>query len=61
MKLNLDGDSEARFGQYMYMQNSIAKEKSGVKKWMEIYAIKGGVRRLMANAIFNFHFFKTPL
>ena len=42
MKLNLDGDSEARFGQYMYMQNSIAKEKSGVKKWMEIYAIKGG-------------------
>ena len=39
------------------MQDSIAKEKSGVKKCLEICAIKGGgVRRLMANAILNFHF-----
>ena len=27
---------------------------------MEIYAIKGGVRRLMANAILNFHFLRLP-
>ena len=32
------------------------KKKSGVKKCMEICAIKGGGRRLMANAILNFHF-----
>ena len=38
------------------MQDSIAKEKSGVKKCLEICAIKGGVGRLMANAILNFHF-----
>ena len=40
------------------MYDSIAKEKSGVKKCLEICAIKGGrgVGRLMANAILNFHF-----
>ena len=40
------------------MQDSIAKEKSGVKKCLEICAIKGGqgVGPLMANAILNFHF-----
>ena len=40
------------------MQDSIAKEKSGVKKCLEICAIRGegGVGRLMANAILNFHF-----
>ena len=32
------------------------KKKSGVKKCLEICAIKGGVGRLMANAILNFHF-----
>ena len=35
------------------------KKKSGVKKCLETCAIKGGgwgVRRLMANAILNFHF-----
>ena len=33
------------------------KKKSGVKKCLEICAIKGGgVGRLMANAIKNFHF-----
>ena len=35
------------------------KKKSGVKKCLAICAIKGGgggVRRLMANAILNFHF-----
>ena len=32
------------------------KKKSGVKKCLEICAIKGGGRRLMANAILNFHF-----
>ena len=33
------------------------KKKSEIKKWMEICADKGGgVRRLMANAILNFHF-----
>ena len=32
--------------------------KKWAKKWMEICAIKGeGVRRLMANAIKNFHIF----
>ena len=30
---------------------------SGVKKWMEICAIEGGVQRLMTNAILNFQFF----
>ena len=42
------------------MQDSIAKEKSGGGKWMEICVIKGGwgVQSLMANAILNFHFFK---
>ena len=35
----------------------LQKKKSGVKKCMEICAIKGGgVRRLMAKAILNFHF-----
>ena len=45
------------------MKDSIAKEKSGVKKCLEICAIKGGggVGPLMANAILNFHFdFLTP-
>ena len=32
------------------------KKKSGVKKCLEICAIKGGVGRLMANTILNFHF-----
>ena len=32
------------------------KKKSGVKKCLEICAVKGGVGRLMANAILNFHF-----
>ena len=38
------------------------KKKSGVKKCLEICAIKGGgVGPLMANAILNFHFdFLTP-
>ena len=35
----------------------LQKKKSGVKKCLEICAIKGGgVGRLMANAILNFHF-----
>ena len=40
------------------MQDSIAKEKKWGKKCLEICAIKGegGVGRLMANAILNFHF-----
>ena len=40
------------------MQDSIAKEKNGVKRCLEICAIKGGVGvgRLMANTILNFHF-----
>ena len=38
------------------MQDSIAKEKNGVKKCLEICAIKGGGRRLMAKTILNFHF-----
>ena len=37
--------------------DAIAKEKKWGKKWMKICAIKGvGVRCLMANAIFDFHF-----
>ena len=34
------------------------KKKSGVKKCLEILPLRGegGVRRLMANAILNFHF-----
>ena len=35
----------------------LQKKKSGVKKKMEICAIKGGVQLPMANAILNFHFF----
>ena len=43
------------------MYDFIAKEKSGVKKCLEICAIKGGrggggVGHLMANALLNFHF-----
>ena len=40
------------------MQDSIAKEKSGAKKCLEICAIRGGggVGRLMAKTILNFHF-----
>ena len=41
------------------MWESIAKEKSGIKKCLEICAIKGGGGgggHLMANAILNFHF-----
>merc|ERR1712012_1406203 len=40
----------------------LQKKKSGVKKCLEICAIKGGgVGPLMANAILNFHFdFLTP-
>ena len=39
------------------MQDSIAKEEKWGKKCLEICAIKGGgVGRLMANAILNFHF-----
>ena len=34
----------------------LQKKKSGVKKCLEICAIKGGGRRLMANAILNLHF-----
>ena len=34
----------------------LQKKKSGVKKCLEICAIKGGVGRLMANTILNFHF-----
>ena len=35
----------------------LQKKKSGVKKCLEICAIKGGgSRRLMANTILNFHF-----
>ena len=32
------------------------KKKSGVKKCLEILPLRGGVGRLMANAILNFHF-----
>ena len=42
-----------------YMLDSIAKDKSGVKKYLEIISIKGGeggVRRLMRKSILNFHF-----
>ena len=45
------------------MKDSIAKEKkSGVKKCLEILPLRGGgVGRLRANAILNFHFdFLTP-
>ena len=44
------------------MQDSIAKEKKWGKKMSGNFAIKGGgVGRLMANAILNFHFdFLTP-
>ena len=41
------------------MKDSVAKEKSGVKKCLEILPLRGGgggVGRLMANAILNFHF-----
>jgi len=40
------------------MKDSIAKEKKWGKKCLEILPLRGGrgVRRLMANAIFNFHF-----
>ena len=39
------------------MLDSIAKEKKWGKKCLEFFAIKGGgVGRLMANAILNFHF-----
>ena len=34
----------------------LQKKKSGVKKCLEISAIKGGGRRLMAKSILNFHF-----
>ena len=44
------------------MQDSIAKEKKWGKKMSGNFAIKGGgVGRLMANAILNFHFdYMTP-
>ena len=32
------------------------KKKSGVEKCLEILPLRGGVGRLMANAILNFHF-----
>ena len=35
----------------------LQKKKSGVKKCLEICAVKGGVLRLMANTILNFHFY----
>ena len=38
------------------MKDSIAKEKSGVKNVWEFVPLRGGVGRLMANAILNFHF-----
>ena len=42
---------------YICTKDSIAKEKSGVKfVWKFVH---GGGRRLMANAILNFHFFGT--
>ena len=38
-------------------KSRLQKKKSGVKKCLEICAIKGGgVRRLMAKTILNFHF-----
>ena len=43
------------------MQDSIAKEKKWGKKMSGNFAIKGGgVGRLMANAILNFHFDYVP-
>ena len=40
------------------MLDSIAKEKSGVKKWIEIMAIKGrGVRRFLNLSITNLQLF----
>ena len=47
---------------FIYVGFNNKRKKSGVKKNLEICAIKGGgVGPLMANAILNFHFdFLTP-